>query len=194
MNLISKFRAINWGVVALTFFLPFSRGCNNEVRYLSVEAFQDSRYFLIRGLPVLYPILILIAGVILHKLSETNRIKLLRLLYCVWAVLMSLFTFWMMDVLFLDAVRPVMFGYLSVLILLWGLMMFGWVRAKDSVGYQGRLAFSMTAVSAWFFPMIVFIDKGWLIGAKLFVLATTLILLSYLTESVSARMNRKAAS
>jgi hypothetical protein len=187
MNFFGKFRIANWAVIVLCFFLPFSRGCNNEIHYLNIEALEGWKEFLTRGLPVLYPLVLMVCGYVVSKFNEKHRLTILRYIYISWALFFSWFTYIVIDSFYQDLVKKEMLAYIAILILLWGLMMFGWVKAKIAPGYQKRIAFSITALSCWFFPIMVFLDKQWLIGAWAFIIATALVLLSYLTEYAVGR-------
>jgi hypothetical protein len=191
MNLLTKFRAVNWGIVVLCFFLPFSRGCNNEIRYLNVEAMQDIQSFLIRGLPVLYPVLLLLGAFILNKLNDALRFKIARLIYIALVILLSCLVFQFIDSIYRDLIDREALSYTAILVLLWGLMMFGWVRSRNARDLQMRMAFLLTAVSAWFFPLMVLLDKEFLIGAWIFMITTTSIIMSYLLEYEPPLLRRK---
>jgi hypothetical protein len=182
MNGFAKFRTVNWGMIVLCFFLPFSRGCNGEVRYLNAEAMQDLQSFLIRGLPVLYPVLLFVGAWVLKRLDEKQRVKIARFMYMTLVMVASFFVFKFIDSSYHDILEPEMLAYTAILVLLWGLMMFGWKYAQDAQGLQVRMAFLLTAFSSWFFPLMVLFDKEWLFGAWCFVVSSTCIIASYLIE------------
>ena len=192
-KLTARIRWASWSVLLVCFFLPFCRGCSGQPELPYKDAFDSWGDALFRGLPFLYPLLLLVGQRVLQTIrSERLRLRIAEMCYAVTFVLLTFIVYYVVDQamsmeIATASVREVIGGLACHVtpLALWGGMGFGVRRLSvDSIG--NRLAFYMSAVALWLiaFPCQA-MCSNLLVGGWLSLGASTLVVLTYAFDALA---------
>ena len=160
------------------------RGCQDETvyPYQEVQSGQGAMFSYLA--PFLYPLFLLGVWFVFGRIK--NKALRWKIGLTVYSFLFGLFTYaeykLLVDHWQSQSTDLTELFFLEVLAVLWGIMFMGLARIKDIDGLTVMIAFILTAVGLWWLPILVLFAKKLLIGAWIYIIASAVILLTYLAE------------
>lgn len=180
-------RRINWGILIVCFFLPFSKGCIPLIETPYKNAFKGFEYFLIEGLPFLYPLLLLLGLYIFHLIHNEQRENLVaKILYFIYFYIITFLVIFAVNSRYNEYLKH---GYIDsfgssvaiFLVILWGIMGFG-CRRLSTKNILTTLAFQFSTIAGGWILFAFYGAEERLIGAWLSVIGSIIIFITYIVD------------
>lgn len=186
-KITKRIRIANWGILVICFFLPFTRGCFSLIETPYKDAFKSFDYFLIEGLPFLYPLLLLLGLYIFYLIRNKQRKNsAAKILYFICFYIVTFSVIFVVNSRYNEYLR---YGYIDsfntsvaiFFVILWGIMGFGCERLSTK-NILTMITFQFSTIAGGWIAFAFFLAGERLIGAWLSVIASVSIFVTYVFD------------